>query len=282
MKSRPAIILGVFVAALVLVSLSLPAYAAAPSQGIPTNTPEANGNIYYLVQAGDNCFRIASLYGIDDAILREQNPGINADCSNLIVGQKLLVGIGGPAAAASFTPGPSPTPEPPTVTPTPFAGTTEICVLLFEDINGDALREADEPVIVGGAISVTETNGGFSKTLETAINPDPNAYPGVCFIDVPEGNYNVGAAIPDNYNPTMSNTYTLDVKAGDRAFVSFGAQSRDSTVAQPGNTDGGGGPSPILGFFGGLLLLGGLGLGWYALRMRSPQSKLKRSGLLKR
>jgi hypothetical protein len=282
MKFRPAVALGVFLAALVLISLSLPAYAAAPSQSIPTNTPEANGNIYYVVQAGNTCFLIASLYGIDDAKLREQNPGINGDCSNLIVGQKLLVGVGGPAAAASFTPGPSPTPAPPTVTPTPFKGTTEICVLLFNDLNGDALREADEPVIVGGAISVTETNGEFSKTLETAINPDPNAYPGVCFTDVPEGNYNVGAAIPDNYNPTMSLTYTLDVKAGDRAFVSFGAQSRDSTVAQPANNAGGGGPSPILGFFGGFLLLGGLGLGWYALRMRNPQSKLKRSGLLKK
>ena len=64
----------------------------------------------------------------------------------------------------TFTPGPSPTPLPPTITPTPFAGTTEICVLLFNDLNGDALRQADEPVIVGGAISVTEITGEYSKT----------------------------------------------------------------------------------------------------------------------
>ena len=107
---------------------------------------------------------------------------------------------------ASATPGPSPTPLPPTITPTPQTGTTEICVLLYEDLNGDALHQTTEPVLLGGAISVTEINGKYSKTLDTAINPDPNAYPGTCFVDVPEGSYNIGAAIPDNYNPTMSLT----------------------------------------------------------------------------
>jgi len=234
------------------------------------------------VQPGDTCGRIQLLYSISLEQLRELNENINTDCTNLIPGQNLLIALAGPAGA-SPTPGPSPTAASPTTTPTPFAGTTEICVLLFDDINGDALRQTDEPVIPGGAISVSETSGKFSKTLETSVNPDPNAYPGVCFSDVPEGNYNIGAAIPDNYNATMSLTYTMDVKAGDRAFVDFGAQSRDTTVAQPSQgNEGGGGISPLLGFFGGFLLLGGLGLGWYALRLRAPQSKLKRSGLLKR
>jgi hypothetical protein len=169
------------------------------------------------------------------------------------------------------------------MTPTPFAGTTEICVLLYDDLNGDALREATEPAIAGGAISVAETSGKFSKTLETSVVADPNAYQGVCFGDVPEGNYNIGVAIPDNYNATTNLTYTLDVKAGDRAEVSFGAQSRDTSIAQPSSPQQSGeGRSPILGFFGGFLLLGGIALGWYALRLRGPQSKLKNSGLMKR
>ena len=100
---------------------------------------------------------------------------------------------------------------------------------------------------------------------------------------MPEGKYNVGVAIPDNYNPTMSLTYTLDVKAGDTAFVDFGAQSRDASAAGAGSASGGGGgTSPLLGFFGGLLLLGGLGLGWYALRLRTPKGKLYRGGLFRR
>ena len=56
----------------------------------------------------------------------------------------------------------------------------------------------------------------------------------MCFSDVPEGQYNIGAAIPDNYNPTMTLTYTLDVNAGDRAFVDFGAQGREVGVRRNG------------------------------------------------
>lgn len=281
MRIRPIVISSFLLIALLCFGLSLRAQAAPAQQQFATNTALPDGRILYTVQAGDTCGRIQLLYGISLQQLRELNENINSDCTNLIPGQNLLIALSGPASA-SATPGPAPTAAPPTVTPTPFAGTTEICVLLFNDLNGDALRQTDEPVIPGGAISVSETSGKFSKTLETAVNPDPNAYPGVCFSDVPEGNYNIGAAIPDNYNATMSLTYTLDLKAGDSAFVDFGAQSRDTNVTQPSQPSEGGGTSPLLGFFGGFLLLGGLGLGWYALRLRGPQSKLKHTGLLKR
>jgi hypothetical protein len=279
MKIRPIVVISIFLAALVLFGISLPAQAAPSPQGIQfaTNTPLPDGRILYQVKAGDNCIVIAFLHGISVDQLRQLNTNLNANC-DLTIGEILLVGTGGPLAG-SATPGPSPTPLPATLTPTPFVGTTEICILLFNDLNGDSLRQTDEPVIEGGAISVTEANGKYSKTFQTAANPDPNAYPGTCLSDVPEGNYSIGAALPDNYNPTMDLNYKLDVNAGDRAFVDFGAQSREATVERPGNS---GNTSPWLGFFGGLLLLGGLGLGWYALRMRNPRSKLKQSGLLRR
>jgi murein DD-endopeptidase MepM/ murein hydrolase activator NlpD len=257
---------------------------AAPSQQqFATNTALPDGRITYKIEAGDTCSKIQLLYGISLEQLRELNQNINADCTNLQEGQEVLVGVGGPAAAASATPGPAPTAGPPTLTPTPFTGTTEICVLLFDDLNGDALHQADEPAIAGGAISVTETSGKYSKTQETAINPDPTAYQGTCFSDVPEGKYNIGAAIPDNYNPTMGLTYTLELKAGDRAFVDFGAQGRGTTVVNPESPDtGSGGTSPVLGFLGGVLLLAGLGLGWYALRLRGPRGRPRGGGLLRR
>ncbi len=282
MNYRCIVILSTLTTAVLIVALFLPVQAAPPAQQFATNTPLPDGRILYKVQAGDTCIKIALLYGISVEQMRQLNTKINADCSNLGAGDLLLVGTGGPAAGPTVTSGPSPTPAPPTITPTPFAGTTEICVLLFDDLNGDALRQTTETVIPGGAISVTEVDGKYSKSLKTEINPDPTAYPGTCFVDVPEGKYNIGVAIPDNYNPTMSLTYTLNVKAGDSAFVDFGAQSRDTTITQPQNNNSGGGTSPLLGFFGGLLLLGGLGLGWYALRLRKPQSRLKQSGLLKK
>jgi LysM repeat protein len=267
-----------FLIALLLLGLWLPANAAPAAQAqYSTPTPGADGRIIYIVQAGDNCFRIAALHGITVDQLRALNSKLDADCK-VVVGQELLIGLAGPAAGTP-TAGPSPTPEPPTITPTPFSGTTEICVLLFDDQNGDALRQETEPAIAGGAVSVTEKNGKYSAALDTVINPDPAAYPGICFTDVPEGDYNITVGIPDGYNPTMELSYSLQVNAGDRAFVDFGAQSRQTTVNQPDNASSG--TSAVLGILGALLFLGGAGLAWYAWRFAKPESRFG-GGILKR
>jgi LysM repeat protein len=231
-----------------------------------------DGRIIYQVLPNDTCLRIEYLYGISDVQLRQLNPKLDANCT-LSIGQQLLLGIG---ASSNPTPtlGPSPTPLPPTITPTPISGTTQICVSLFNDLNGDGLHETTEPMIPGGAISVTEKDAKYSKTLPTLAGTDP-----ICFAPLPEGDYNISAAIPDNYNPTMALSTTLQVKAGDSAFIDFGAQSKDTAITQPENKTT---TSPVLGILGGLLLLAGLGLGWYGLRQRRPASKLKQSGLLKR
>jgi murein DD-endopeptidase MepM/ murein hydrolase activator NlpD len=262
---------------LLLVGIGMPALpaTAAPSAQIQyaTPTPGADGRILYTVQAGDTCIRVVLLNGISMDQLRDLNKNLDADCT-LIEGQLLLIGLVGPAA--SPTPGPSPTPLPPTITPTPLTGTTEICVILFDDQNGDALRQETEPAITDGAISVTETNGAYSASQVTVINPDPDAYQGMCFTDVPEGNYNISVAIPDGYNPTMDLAYRLDVRAGDLAFIDFGAQSRQEVVQETGETqpDGSSSTSLVLGLLGGLFLLGGLGLGWFAWQMNRPGGKM--------
>jgi hypothetical protein len=172
----------------------------------------------------------------------------------------------------------------PTVTPTPLSGTTEVCVLLFNDINGNAIREDTEPAIDGGAVSLTENNGAYSGSLNTIIPADPAVYQGICFKDIPEGSYNITVAIPENYNPTMSLDSAIEVKAGDTAFVSFGAQSKD-VVLDPNATEedeGGGGQSTLLGIVGAILLLGGAGLGYYAWRTSRPESMLGGGGTLKK
>ncbi|MCA2000990.1 MAG: LysM peptidoglycan-binding domain-containing protein [Chloroflexi bacterium] len=267
---------------LFLFGLWLPANAAPNLQQIiPTATAGADGRILYVVQPGDNCFRVAAIHGITVEQLRQLNAKLDENCT-LIEGQELLIGI--VSLAGTPTAGPSPTPAPPTPSPTPFTGTTEICVLLFDDKNGNALREETEPGVSGGAVSVTEINGEYSATLQTVLPADPAAYQGVCFSNVPEGSYNITVGVPDNYNPTMSLNYSLDVNAGDRAFVDFGVQSRDIVVDpeaaaenEPRNT------SPLFGVIGALLLLGGAGLGYYAWRAGKPESKLSGgSGLLRK
>ncbi len=264
---------------LLLLGLWLPANAAPNlQQQIPTPTPGADGRIIYIVQPGDNCYRVAALNAITVDQLRALNSKLDADCT-LIEGQELLIGI--ISVAGTPTAGPSPTPGLPTFTPTPFTGTTEICILLFADSNGNATRETTEPAVAGGAVSVTEINGEYSAQQDTVIPADPEAYQGICFSDIPEGSYNITVGVPDNYNPTMDLNYSLIVKAGDIAFVDFGVQSKDVVVDPGAQEPETGEKTPIIGILGGLLLLGGAVLGFYAWRSGKPESKLS-GGMLRK
>ena len=281
MNARSAFFLFLSITLLLLLSLALPfrGASAAPDGQFVTATPGPDGRIMYVVVEGDSCLQVALLHGITVPQLRQFNTRLDEDCT-LTVGQQLVVGL---AQAEAPTAGPAPTLPSPTVTATPVSGTTEVCVLLFEDRNGDAVRQETELGIEGGAVSLTNLNGSYSETQNTssAIDPDTLLPVRACFVDVPGGEYNVSMAVPDEYNPTMLLSYTLTVKAGDRAEISFGAQSKTITVSEPADAQEGN-RSSLLGVFGFLLLLGGAGLGYYAYRSGQPKSKLKGSPLTKR
>ena len=277
MKTRTTFFISFLLFAFLMIGVALPVNAAPPAQGFVTATPGPDGRILYAVVSGDSCSSVAFQHGITVPQLRQYNTRLDANCT-LSIGELLIVGL---APAPGPTAGPAPTLVPPTVTATPFNGTTEVCVLLFDDLNGDALRQETEFGIDGGAVSLTNLNGSYSETLNTTADVDPDTAEPVrsCFADVPQGQYNVGIAVPDGYNPTMLVSYQLTVKAGDRASVDFGTQSKTVTAVE---TETGGNRSSILGFFGLLLLLGGIGLAYYAYRANQPQSKLKGSPLDRR
>ena len=278
MNRRFLLPLGLIIALLTFFARTFSAQALPPPQlaQFATPTPQPDGRIIYIVQAGDNCIAISLKTGVPLQVLYAQNPQLNTDCSNLREGMELLLGLGGPSAFTP-TPGPSPTPTAIPPTATPFTGTTEVCILLYNDVNGDALRQETEFGLLGGQVSVTDINGAYSQAKETtdALDPDDTTIPlRTCFTDVPEGTFNITVAIPDNYNPTTTINYRLEVKPGDRAFVDFGAQSNAEQVPDVAQPEENGGNSPILGILGGLLFIGGIGIGWYALRMRSAPPKL--------
>lgn len=281
MKKKSTFVLGLLVISFLILGITLPAtqvVAAPHAQGFVTATPGPDGRILYTVVEGDNCGQVALLHGITVPQLRNFNSRLDQDCI-LTIGQQLVVGL----ASNEPTPGPAPTLPPPTPTSTPVDGTTEVCVLLFDDANGDALRQETEFGIEGGAVSLTNLNGSYSQQQNTTSTFDPDTLEPdrTCFLDVPQGEYNVSMAVPDEYNPTMLLSYTLTVRAGDRASIDFGAQSKSITIGDPADTESSG-RSPLLGFFGFLLLLAGAGLGYYAWRSSLPQSKLKGSPLDRR
>ena len=163
-----------------LVALAAPVIAAPQAQltPFPTPTPGPDGRIVYIVQTGDSLWRIAAVAGITIDELRSlNNLGVDAVISP---GQQLLLGLGGPSAGLP-TQGPPPTATSELPTPTPGMGTGTLCVLLFEDANGDALRQEEELSLPGGAISVNDLTGAVNITAETpsggisnALFPDPD------------------------------------------------------------------------------------------------------------
>ncbi len=244
----------------ILASVALTAQASGNPQGpqFATPTPGPDGRILYTVQEGDSCIRISLLTGVPLDQLRALNR-LDTDCT-LTVGQQLLIGVGGPSGGTA-TSGPAPTDTPAQPTPTPQPGKGNICVLLYDDTNGDGLRQDAENAINGGAVSVTGTSGQYSHALTTQGGTDP-----ICFNDVPEGTYNISVAAPSGYNPTTQFNYTLELKPGDQSYVAFGAQTAaesSSTTTNPTNTPSG----SLLGIVGGILLLSGIGLAFYAWRV---------------
>jgi len=254
---------------ILLVVLSAPAVAAPHAQLTPFPTPTAgpDGRIVYIVQSGDSLWRIAVVAGISVDELRSlNNLGVDAVISP---GQKLLLGLGGPSAEIP-TQGPPPTATSELPTPTPGIGSGIICVLLFEDVNGDALRQEEEPSLQGGAISVNDLTGAVNITGETPsggisdlLFPDPEDLGFTCFDDLEKGEYNITVAIPDGYNPTTQLNHAMTLNPGEETLIDFGAQPNSETLAEapiPVGT----GQSPILGILGGVLLLLGVGLGIFA------------------
>jgi len=255
---RTWIIISLVMVGFGLLALPRPARANQLAQVVyQTPTAGADGRIIYIVKNGDTCLRISLLANVSLDQIRKFN-NLKVDCV-VYPGMQLLIGLAGPAEA-SPTPGPSPTPTSLLPTPTPFNGTGEVCVVLFDDANGDAVRQDSESVLADGAISFTDRTGKFSQTGKTSAGTDR-----VCFKDVPEGAYNVSVAVPNGYNPTTVMNYALSVKAGDQAILDFGAQINSKSAPLPPTE---GGRSPILGLVGGTLLLAGAGLGIYVWRSR--------------
>jgi hypothetical protein len=270
MKNKFILAIGVFLAGVLFLCITYSALAAPSAQvsQYSTPTPGPDGRIIYIVKAGDTCTSVALLNGVTQDYLRQTNH-LDQNCT-LVEGSQLVLGIGGPAAV-SPTPGPSPVPTALLPTATPAAsGSAQVCVALFNDVNGDGKRQANtdaigayladgtEPIVLGGAVSLSGLDNPYSQTLDTVAGLDP-----VCFTDVPGGKYTVSAAVPDGFNPTTVLTYELQVTPGDSVYVNFGAQVKVETTPVVEKKT-----SPLLGLLGAIIVLGGIGLGFYAWRMR--------------
>ncbi len=224
-----------------------------------TPTAQPDGRIVYTVKSGDTCISISLLNNISEDQLRLLNNLEGDACLFLQVGRELVLATVEPQATID----PEATATPILPTPTPFNGTGDICVLLFEDINGNTLIDDDtiELPLTGGEVSISNRMGSVSFTEST------NNIEEVCFTELDEGEYTVSVAIPSGYNPTMRNSTTIKLNAGDTVRIDFGAQlsSAGEVIQEETPTSN---RSPFLGIIGGLILVVGLFFGIYALRLQ--------------
>ncbi len=250
---------------LFLLTTSLPALAAPQAQftPFPTPTPGTDGRIIYIVQANDSWWRIAAIYAINLNDLLRLNDATSETL--LLEGEEVLLGFGGPAEITP-TAGPRRTPAPSLPTPTPQPGAGTLCVLLYNDINGDSIRQEEEPSIPDGAISVSDQSDEVSLTETTLSGMEP-----FCFEELMQGEYTISVAVPDGYNPTTVLNYILVLDPGTETYIDFGAQISSAAVNDPSSP--GGGRTLLLGIAGGVLLLGGIGLGVYAALMGRTRSR---------
>lgn len=234
-----------------------PPGAASFAQGtFPTPTPDADGNIIYVVQEGDSPWTIAAVAGITLEELYALN-GMQTD-DFITPGMQLLIGTA-PLPTATLPPAAQLTETAMAIPPTPMFGVGDICVLVFEDENGNARLDGSEGALPEGQISVVSVDGVLIGEHTTDDNPD-----GYCFEDVEFGDYNVSAAIPENYNATTTMNLAITLKPGDVSYIQFGAQA--GGVIDLPNDNQGGQRSLVLGVIGVLMLLAAGGIGVYAFR----------------
>jgi len=235
----------------------------------PTPTPGPDGLIIYRVQEGDSLWRIAAIAGLSLEELMAMN-GIQPG-DFISPGMELELGIGGPAQPTAAQPGIQPTDAVPTASPTPLVGTAEICVLLFQDENGNGRLEEAELALEGGQVSVVDISGIVAGEYTTEALPDQEDLIGFCFSDLESGDYNVSAAVPPGYNATTSLNAPVSIQPGDIKYLQFGAQPSSALLGGEGSD--GSSRSGLLGLVGLLLLLAAGGLGFYAQRLSKVQPR---------
>ena len=170
--------------------------------------------------------------------VREENPPGYVSTTSDTMHVPVLPDIPVPRIEFGDQPLPTPTPTPtptstatptftPTLTPTPTTGA--ICVLAFEDPDGDGFRDPGEGLLAGAVITVTDAVGhvvGEPYTTDGVSEPH-------CFTDLAPGFYTVSAQPPPEYVLTTDAFQGALVFANTAVEVKFGARSASAPTFTP-------------------------------------------------
>jgi LysM repeat protein len=259
-------------------------------QASPTATPKATpppatsgAAITYTVQSGDTLFAIAAQFNLTlDQLLALNN--LTRD-TVLQVGQVLIVGAAAgtatptiqPTATAQITVTPAVTSTTPAAaTPTlaitsPSAAPSGLCLLAFDDVNGNARREAGEALVADVQFDMKRDNGEPVSRYTTNGTDEPH-----CVKDLPAGKYAVDATLPAGREATAEVHWSIGLLAGDTFNVEFASRAAATPTPPATSTpeataaaeSGQSGDVPIGAIAGGLLIVAAVALLFFGLRAR--------------
>lgn len=301
-------------ASLVEVATVAPTSAASatsppPTLGIrptdfPLPTPDANGQLIYVVQPGDSLVHIATVACGETPECVEKIKQLNNLSGNVIfVGQRLVIGpldgVTQPAAEESTAEQPAadqpaegeaaaeqpaegetvaetsggesateaPAGEPATEAPEAAApGDGAICVTLYEDANGNGILDPGEGLIAGGGFGLYDT----ATSAELGTYATDGASEPYCFSELASGNFRVTSTVPEGYTATTRNDWDLTLAAGSTANLEFGAQFTGAVAQQATDEEGGGTriTTALLGAAGVIFLLLAAGVAGFLVLTR--------------
>jgi hypothetical protein len=133
------------------------------------------------------------------------------------------------------TPTNTPTPTPvhtatptvtpiPTITPTPATGS--VCVLAYDDRNGNAIRDRGEPLLSDAVVTLSDAQGTVGTYSSNGLN-EP-----FCFVGLQAEAYFVSEMNPPGYESTNRDSWSIALYNGARLNIEFG----DRTTMEPAPT----------------------------------------------
>lgn len=111
-------------------------------------------------------------------------------------------------------------------------GTGQICVLAFDDQNGNGVREADESLLAGVGFTLADANG-----VKGSYKSDGNSEP-YCFGSLAAGAYTVQARGASGLEVTTPGQWAISLSNGAQFDVTYGARTGDGETAQPAAAGG--------------------------------------------
>ena len=172
-----------------------------------------------------------------------------ARASDGTVLENLTVQITVTGEAATPVPAVTATPQGPPPSPVPTTG--QICVLAYNDRNGDLQQGSDENLLPGVVFALSDTSGP----------KDPYTTDGVsepyCFTNLPPGSYQLAIKSPANYTATTQKSMIIALNGGMKTDVAFGAKRGGPapTPTRSGGGSGDNGAGGLLGSVGRIVLI---------------------------